>query len=184
MQAMAARTFGALKIAIKSLEALYSAPNPSLTHNDSSTECPYPRHYIDVSGCRKPFWYEVYDLRSRLTFLGLTESGTKICIRFVKKYSPEAHRFSASYGHVPELLAHERLLGGWYMVVMGVLKMGKHHDDDDNSDDRFSPRTTGSYRQFSQMAVVNRQPLGKPVTNFIHELHAHGYVHGDLRGVN
>ena len=70
MQAMAARTFGALKIAIKSLEALYSAPNPSLTHNDSSTECPYPRHYIDVSGCRKPFWYEVYDLRSRLTFLG------------------------------------------------------------------------------------------------------------------
>jgi serine/threonine protein kinase len=179
MQAMAARTFGALKIAIKTLEDLYSTSTPMLTSVDLNLGCPYPRQYIDVSGVCQAFLYEkVQDLRHRLIFYGTTENGMRICIKFVKKYSPEAHRFCALHGHAPELLAYERLPGGWGMVVMDVLEI--RCDDDD----AFLPRTERSYQRFSQMSVQDLQALAKAVTDFIHELHAHGYVHGDLRDVN
>ncbi|KAJ8583480.1 hypothetical protein M405DRAFT_688323, partial [Rhizopogon salebrosus TDB-379] len=101
----------------------------------------------------------------RLIFYGTTENGMCICIKFVKKYSPEAHRFCALHGHAPELLAYERLPGGWGMVVMDVLEIW-------------------SYQRFSWMSVQDILPLEKAVTDLIHELHAHGYVHGDLRDVN
>jgi hypothetical protein len=95
-----------------------------------------------------------------------------------QEYSPEAHRFCALHGHAPELLAYERLPGGWGMVVMDVLEIFRGEDD------AFSPRTKGSYHRFSWMSVQDIQPLEKAVTDFIHELHAHGYVHGDLRDAN
>ncbi|OJA11766.1 hypothetical protein AZE42_06317 [Rhizopogon vesiculosus] len=178
MQGMAARTFRALKIATKNLEGLYSTPIPSLTPEHPSLECPYPRYYIDASGLRQGFSYhEVQNLSDRLIFSGTTENGAHICMRFVRKYSPEAHRFCARRGHAPELLAYEYLPGGWGMVVMDILNIR-------DGDDHLSPLTTVPYRKFSKMAVADRQLLEKAITDLIHGLHAHGYVHGDLRDAN
>jgi hypothetical protein len=96
-------------------------------------------------------------------------------MKFVRKYSPEAHRFCTHHGHAPELLAY--LSGGWGMAVMDILNI--HYGDD-----HLSPLTTVPYRGFSEMAVEDRQLLEKAITDLIHELHAHGYVHGDRRDAN
>ncbi|KAG2099257.1 uncharacterized protein F5147DRAFT_777377 [Suillus discolor] len=47
MQVMAARTFGALKIAVEKLTKLYSHPIPSLEPEDPYLKCPYPRSYTN-----------------------------------------------------------------------------------------------------------------------------------------
>lgn len=63
------------------------------------------------------------------------------------------------------------------MVVMDLLEINDH-------DEPFSLYTKGSYQRFSSMSLEDLRPLENTLTNFIHELHAHGYVHGDLRDAN
>ncbi|KAG1717211.1 hypothetical protein EDB19DRAFT_1654662, partial [Suillus lakei] len=87
MQVMAARTFGALKIAIEKLTNLYSHPIPPLEPEDTSLGCPYPRSYINSTGHIQEFSYdETQILRDQLIFFGNTVgdvAGSKICIKFV-----------------------------------------------------------------------------------------------------
>ncbi|KAG1721873.1 hypothetical protein EDB19DRAFT_1646142 [Suillus lakei] len=180
MQVMAARTFGALKIAIEKLTNLYSHPIPPLEPEDTSLGCPYPRSYINSTGHIQEFSYdETQILRDQLIFFGNTVgdvAGSKICIKFVRHYSPEAHEFCANKGHAPKLFAYNPLPGGWNMVVMEAL-------DIDN--DCFLQRP-GLYRPLSEITVLDRQPLEKSITSLIQELHDYndGYVHGDLRDTN
>ncbi|KAG2095110.1 uncharacterized protein F5147DRAFT_718816 [Suillus discolor] len=180
MQVMAARTFGALKIAIEKLTNMYSRPIPSLEPKDPRLGCPYPRSYTNSTGRIQEFSYdETQILRHKLIFFGETVSdvaGSKICIKFVRHYSPEAHEFCASKGHAPKLIAYNPLPGGWNMVIMDVIDIDK---------DYFSQRP-GSYRLLSEIAVLDRQPLKEAITSLIRELHDYngGYVHGDLRDTN
>ncbi|KAG1784738.1 uncharacterized protein HD556DRAFT_199681 [Suillus plorans] len=180
MQVMAARTFGALKIAIEKLTNLYSHPIPSLEPKDPPLGCPYPRSYTNSTGHIQQFSYdETQALRDKLIFFGETvgdAAGSKICIKFVRHYSPEAHEFCASKGHAPKLIAYNPLPGGWNMVIMDVIDIDK---------DYFSQRP-GSYRLLSEIAVLDRQPLKEAITSLIRELHDYngGYVHGDLRDTN
>ncbi|KAG1796018.1 uncharacterized protein HD556DRAFT_1471426, partial [Suillus plorans] len=172
MQVMAARTFGALKIAVEKMTDLYSCPIPtdvlilgSYTHSTSI-------------GDTQEFSYdETQILRDRLIFFGETvgdAAGSKICIKFVRHYSPEAHKFCANKGHAPKLIAYNPLPGGWNMVIMDALDID--HD--------YLPQQPGSYRPLSKMAVMDRQPLKEAITSLIQELHKDGYVHGDLRDAN
>ncbi|KAG2337141.1 hypothetical protein BDR05DRAFT_1048371 [Suillus weaverae] len=180
MQVVAARTFGALKIAIGELTNLHSNPIPLLKYEDQSMRCPYPRRYTNSSGHVQDFSYDKTQiLRDRLIFFGETvhdAAASKICIKFVRHYSPEAHKFCASKGHAPKLIAYNHLPGGWNMVIMNPL-------DIDN--DCF-PQWPGSYRLLSEIAVLDRQPLKEATTSLIRELHKYndGYVHGDLRDTN
>ncbi|KAG1748849.1 uncharacterized protein EDB91DRAFT_1334340 [Suillus paluster] len=180
MQVMAARTFGALKIATEKLGKLYSQPIPLLEDKDASLGFPYPRHYTHSGDHIQQFSYdETQSLRDRLIFFGKTvgdaaRSGRKICIKFVRHYSREAHDFCAGKGHAPNLIAYNTLAGGWNMVVMDVLDI----------DDGRSAQRPGSYRLLSAMAVSDRQPLKEAITSLIKKLHAVGYVHGDLRDMN
>ncbi|KAG1767473.1 hypothetical protein EV702DRAFT_1146694 [Suillus placidus] len=157
MQVMAARTFGALKIAIEKLTHLYSQPIPPLKPEDPSLGCPYPRSYTTSTGQIQEFSYdETQSLRGQLIFFGKTVGdavGRKICIKFVRHYSREAHDFCASKGHAPELIAYKPLAGGWNVVVMDALDI---------------------------------TPLKEAITSLIQELHNYndGYVHGDLRDTN
>ncbi|KAI6042184.1 hypothetical protein EDC04DRAFT_2564569, partial [Pisolithus marmoratus] len=48
-----------------------------------------------------------------------------ICIKFVTRYSANAHRFCASKGHAPELIAFEKLPSRWYMVIMEALDIAE-----------------------------------------------------------
>jgi len=72
MQAMAARTFGALKIAIEKINELYSQSIPFLKPNDSFLECPYPRSYTDWTDHIHAFSYDVIQPLNgrRLIFFG------------------------------------------------------------------------------------------------------------------
>ncbi|KAG1851653.1 hypothetical protein F4604DRAFT_1592308, partial [Suillus subluteus] len=175
MQVMAARTFGALKIANEKLTNLYSLPTTSLKLKGPPLGCPYPQNYTNSTGHIQEFSYdETRILRDRLIFFGETVgnvAGNKICIKFVKHYSPEAHEFCASKGNAPKLIAYNSLHGGWKMVIMDAL-------DIDNT------QRPGSYRPLSAMAVLDRLPLKEAITSLIEELHNAGYVHGDLRDTN
>ncbi|KAG1893043.1 uncharacterized protein F5891DRAFT_1196929 [Suillus fuscotomentosus] len=157
---MAARTFGALKIAVEKLTKLYSCPIPSLETEDPYLKCPYPRSYTNSTGFIQEFRYdETQILRDQLIFFGETigdAAGSKICIKFVRHYSPQAHKFCASKGNAPKLIAYNSLPDGWNLVIMDAL------------------------------GVLDCQPLKETITCLIRELHNHndGYVHGDLRYTN
>ncbi|KAG1905493.1 uncharacterized protein F5891DRAFT_943915, partial [Suillus fuscotomentosus] len=179
MQEMAARTFGALKIAIEKLKELYSSPISYLKAEDSLRH-PYPQTYTSSSGHIQEFSYDKTQMfRDRRIFFGKTVNDAaerKICIKFVRHYSPETHRFCASKGHAPDLIAYEPLAGGWKMVIMDALDI----------DEGLLAQRPGSYRPLSAMAVSERLPLKEAITCLIEELHRYngGYVHGDLRDTN
>ncbi|KAG2120579.1 uncharacterized protein F5147DRAFT_562536 [Suillus discolor] len=180
LQLMAVRALGALKIAIKKLTNLYSCQIPTVESKNQSPGYPYPRSYINstsTNGIQEFSYNETQILRDQLIFFGETVgdvAGSKICIKFVRHYSPEAHKFCAGKGRAPKLIAYDPLPGGWNMVVMDALDI-----DHDNF-----PQQPGSYRQLSKMAVVDRQPLKEDITSLIQDLHTAGYVHGDLRDAN
>ncbi|KAG2057245.1 hypothetical protein BDR06DRAFT_1005282 [Suillus hirtellus] len=99
MHAMAARTSRALKIAVEELTNLYSCPIPSLKPEDPYLKCPYPWNYTNFSNV----------------------AGSKICIKFVRNYSPQAHKFCTSKGNTPKLIAYNSLPGSWHLVIMDAL---------------------------------------------------------------
>jgi hypothetical protein len=178
MQTMVARTFGALKIAIKKLETIYSNFESilPLKHGDPTIKYPYPTSYIDGStGHSQAFSYDWHQtFINRLIFFGKIANDAarqKICIKFIKHYSRKAHEFCASKGHAPKFIAHELLSDGWNMVVMEALEI---------NNDRF-PQFQSPYRKFRFASDCHLERL---ITSFIRELHNYGYVHGDLRDVN
>jgi hypothetical protein len=178
MQAMAARTFGALKIAIKKFDTLYSQFEsiPSLKHGDPTIKYPYPTSYTDGStGHSQEFSYDWHQtFINRLIFFGKTVNNAaqqNICVKFVKHYSQNAHEFCASKGHAPKLIAYEPLPGGWNMVIMEALEI-----DNGGSSQLESP-----YRKFRRASDCRLEGV---ITSFIRELHNYGYVHGDLRDAN
>jgi serine/threonine protein kinase len=178
MQAMAARALGSLKIAIDKLKTLYDTPLLSFNPGDEFIlRCPYPRSYTDSTKHMHGFSYEkTQALRSHLIFFGTVndETRSKICIKFVRRYSPEAHRFCAARGHAPKLIAYERLPGGWNMVIMDFLEIVQYP----------YLQRPGTYRQLRNMTYEDRLSLEKPITSFIHDLHEGGFVHGDIRDTN
>jgi hypothetical protein len=178
MQTMAARTFGALKIAIAKLETLYSKAILPLEHQDPFLSCPYFRRYTDSMDQIHEFTYnKIQILRDRRIFFGNTvNSAKKICLKFVKHYSPEVHQFCADKGQAPKLIAYNHLPGGWNVVVMDALDIDNGH----------SPQRPGSYRRLSEMTVSDYRLLEEPITSLVRGLHNHngGYVHGDLRDTN
>jgi serine/threonine protein kinase len=100
-------------------------------------------------------------MSSTLVFFGI-EGDTPICIKFVRRYSPEAHLFCASRGFAPELKGFDKVPGGWYMVVM-----------EDISD---------AYRQADSSADLVK--YHDDIAQKIGEFHQHHYVHGDIRNTN
>ncbi|KAG2100178.1 uncharacterized protein F5147DRAFT_813356 [Suillus discolor] len=137
MQAMAARTFGALKIAVDKLTNLYSCPILSLEPEDPYLKCPYPRSYTDSTGYIQEFSYdETQILQDQLIFFGETVgdvAGSKICIKFVRHYSPQAHKFCASKGNTPKLIAYNSLPSGWNMPLKDAITslIRELHDHND-----------------------------------------------------
>ncbi|KAG2035378.1 hypothetical protein BDR03DRAFT_1062388, partial [Suillus americanus] len=138
----------------------------------------YPRSYTSPTGQNQKFsYYEPQILRDQLIFFRETVSdaaGSKICIKFIRHHSPDAHKFCASKGHAPKLIAYNHLPSGWNMVIMDAL---------DINNDCFSPQP-GSYQLLSEIAVLDHPLLEEAITSLIRELHNAGYVHGDLQDAN
>ncbi|KAG1871566.1 hypothetical protein F4604DRAFT_1770428 [Suillus subluteus] len=174
MQVMAARTFGALKIANEKLTNLYSLPTTSLKLKGPPLGCPYPQNYTNSTGHIQEFSYdETRILRDRLIFFGETVgnvAGNKICIKFVKHYSPEAHEFCASKGNAPKLIAYNSLHGGWKMEAITSLIEELHNAGyipisfvgDDNQFMLFDFDWAGLIEEARYPMYVNRTDIRRP----------------------
>ena len=119
MRTMAARHFGALKNAIRSLEQCYSEnlPNTEIPPGPR-LEFPYPLSYtcINTSSTRD-FTYKSQMDNSKLLFAAAeTPDNEMICIKFVRHYSKDVHVFCASKGFAKGFaltLKGFRELPGW-----------------------------------------------------------------------
>ena len=97
-----------------------------------------------------------------LLFSGKTEHG-RICIKFTRRYGADVHQWCADQGFAPQLIAHEVLPGGWFMVVMELLE--------EELWTTLDPRCHQSgLKNMIHAAVV--------------QLHQNKMVHGDLRNMN
>ena len=190
METMAIRTLAAFKVAVKKLERL-STTTPKPIRDDGSVIYPYPQDYVDSEYIQPRFYLYpypqdyvdsknfqqtfTYDInqpfRKQLIFYGKDTSGARICMKFARTYSPEAHKFCADRGHAPKLVAYKPLSGGWNMIVMEFIDIDP------------SLCRPGSYRYFSR-GIPGIFQMEKSITTLIEALHAEGYVHGDLRDVN
>jgi serine/threonine protein kinase len=99
--------------------------------------------------------------KDKLVFLA-TVGGNKICVKFIRQYSKEAHLKCSSLGFAPALRGHDPLPGGWYMVVMDFIDYEFHELAD-------SP-VKASYEDEVREKVAR--------------LHQAGFVHGDIRTTN
>ena len=165
MRAMAARHFGALKNALRSLEQCYNEGLSSTTIPIApDLEFPYPLSYSCSNNRQHAhFTYISHMDDSKLLFTAVETGGEEtICIKFVRHYSKDAHAFCASRGFAPILKGFQELPGGWWMVVMEMI------DEDYCRLSDFPPH-------YSHYEDIARK---------LASLHQENYVHGDVRDTN
>ena len=163
MRMQTARYLGATKKAILALKEYYkfelSALLPAQWPNPVF---PHPTTYRSLDDASIHTFEYLSQLRKdKLLFCG-AEGIDKVCIKFVRQYSKEAHLKCASLGFAPALRGFELIPGGWYLVVMDFI-------DDEYHDLKRSP-AIASYETEVQEKVTS--------------LHEAGFVHGDIRSVN
>jgi serine/threonine protein kinase len=137
---------------------IFPYPTSFTSLDDNSTVSFKYREHFDRDGGKS----------KRLVFFGTITDGeaeVAICIKFVSRYSRDAHMHCARSGVAPRLRGFERLPGGWYMVVMD--RLAGYHVLADLSDDISIPR-----------AVFNA------IGDQLKALHAQQLVHGDIRDTN
>src|SRR5882762_2234963 len=122
MRVMAARHFGALKNALHSLQQCYIEELSNMMPPIPNLEFPYPFSYtcINTSSTRHIRYLSHMD-NSKLLFAAEMIDDERICIKFVRHYSKDVHKFCTSNGIAPELEGFEELPGGWHMVVMEMI---------------------------------------------------------------
>src|ERR1700732_1646428 len=66
------------------------------------------------------FKYAAFLDEDKLIFRG-RDGGDDICIKFVRRYSKDAHLKCASLGFAPTLRGFQSIPGEWYMVIMDYI---------------------------------------------------------------
>ncbi|PFH47701.1 hypothetical protein AMATHDRAFT_151491 [Amanita thiersii Skay4041] len=121
-------------------------------------EYPYVTSY-QLNGKQYPFVYdEDQPLESRRVFI-VQSGGRRLCVKFVRRYSQEAHKFWEERGRAPELITVNMLPAGWLMVVMEYLQGFEHWKSPPKS-------------------------VWLELVGLMDEFQRHGFVHGDIRGAN
>jgi hypothetical protein len=116
---LAARHFGALRSALRTLKTYYRDLNSLSSSVPRDPKFPYPSHFTSPDSTKQYFRYVSHPIEDRLIFFGkLLDGGEDICIKFVQSYMKDAHAFCAAKGFAPALRGFEKLPRGWYMVVM------------------------------------------------------------------
>ncbi|KAF8833241.1 hypothetical protein BDN67DRAFT_792596, partial [Paxillus ammoniavirescens] len=120
-------------------------------------------------GSQKRFRYKEQPHDDKLVFFGtlLEDTEVAICIKFVRRYSREAHSLCASLGFAPKLRGFEQVPGGWFMVVMDKLVGYKLLADLCDSPDSHPPES-----------------VFEAISDQLKHLHLGGFVHGDIRDTN
>ena len=145
--AKTARVLAAMNSTIRKLRQYYGrSEEERLTFNKG----PY-WHYKDLP-CKKMMEIE--------WLFEADDSGQKVVVKFVRShYGEDVHRFLAAKQLAPRLISCEKLLGGWYAVVMEKI-------------------------EGSRLELTVDEPVKKSLEEAVKTMHEEGYVHGDLRRQN
>lgn len=176
MREMTARCFGAAKMAISWLREYYERNIETL--QDQSPTFPHPHTYESLSQppALHSFKYEEIKAAStyhatlqidKLVFRGKC-GNEKIFIKFVRRYSKDAHMKCSELKFAPSLRALSKIPKGWYMVVMDYIS-----DDYEELDDARLNLSNSTH-----------QSLVSEIREQVKSLHAAGFVHGDIRSTN
>jgi hypothetical protein len=87
-----------------------------------------------------------------------------ILVKFSRQYGVDVHMFCASIQHAPELLAFERLPGGWIGIAMELLSAKRILE--------------------SEKLMDHGEKWRNDMDKIVGAIHTKGYVHGDLRPPN
>lgn len=177
MREMIARHLGAMKKAAHSLRRYYEDfPKAVANVGKFGVRYPYACRFTSLFGlgdCRFNYTRQMDD---KLVFFGRVVPGDsavvgsddpkeELCVKFVRRYSKEAHQICASELCAPRLRGFESLPGGWFMVVMDAV----------NKD----------FVELHQLDKSARTPqLREQLEAKLTSLHQAGYVHGDVRDTN
>jgi len=124
----------------------------------------YPRLSDDYFNFKIQFLFP--DPRpNRLLYVARTPDDKIVLIKFARRYSIELHDFCLGLGHAPQILAFERLPGGWYAVAMEWIESGL-------------PIT------HSTLSATRLDRWKKELQDLVDKFHSAGLVHGDLRDAN
>lgn len=166
------RFFGAFQNAASKLETYYknllastftTSPTSPI---DSAARFPYPTTFTRLdNNVKTSFKLEHQPLPDKLLYIGRTEAGVQVVVKFVRSYSRALHEHCASLACAPLLLGLESLAGGWSMVVMEFMNDYKMLSD-------LKDRASISTR------------LRPMVTTLVDSFHAKNLVHGDIRDSN
>jgi hypothetical protein len=161
LRATTARYLGAMKNALAKLKRYYQ-PCHSPTQRDVRLPC-YLRYTCLADSTEHHLKYISHLMDDKLLFFGQVDE-KDVCVKFVTRYSKDAHLHCASRGIAPRLRGFETLPGGWYMVVMDYIG------------DLFMPSND------AQLGLATG--LRDLILEEMKLLHQAGYVHGDLRDMN
>lgn len=152
----AARCFAALRMALPRLLAYYDSVQSRVLRKQP--DFPYPTSFTASDGGGQVHFQYVQQL-SCLCFEGVIQPhGRSVFIKLCKSYSIAAHQTMAAAGSAPALLGFEQLVQGWWLIVQEFVD-----------------------------AVPWDVIVDKPVERLkaaVRDLHAAGFVHGDLRVCN
>ncbi|KAF8343363.1 hypothetical protein F5887DRAFT_1283597 [Amanita rubescens] len=104
---------------------------------------------------------------NRLLYVAQTPDEKIVLIKFARRYSIELHDFCLGLGHAPQILAFERLPGGWYGIAMEWIESGV-------------PITHSE----STLSAAHLDRWKKELQDLVEKFHLAGLVHGDLRDAN
>jgi len=107
----------------------------------------------------------MFDDPRRLLWKANTNDGRKIVIKFTDHYSEKAHRLCSQNGRAPELLYINRIINGFFMVVMDYID-SKPLDNCDS------------------LKLDDYEKIIKDVENAVELLHNNDIVFADLRASN
>ena len=101
--------------------ALNALNNPALLEN-LDPGLPDPRTYSCLeTEATVNFKYLCQIDETKLLFVGKTDNGERICIKFVHQYSQAVHEKCAEMGIAPKLRSFEDIGARWKMVIMNFL---------------------------------------------------------------
>jgi len=169
MQARAARYFGAAKKALGELREYYTREAMDKRKIDeASPTFPFPTQYRCLhgeAGVGTLTYLSHYGENARppkLLFLAKTGDGEEVLVKFVRRYSLEAHQWCMNAGFAPELKGFQVIGDRWCMVVMEYLKDHVTLDKGEWKPERYK----------------------KDIREKLSSLHRAGFVHGDIRDAN
>ncbi|KAH9958301.1 hypothetical protein BC827DRAFT_1220379 [Russula dissimulans] len=169
-QLKVARHVGALKKAIAKLRRYYevelqSLSMPGVSQRNLNVLYPYPSEFTSLRDPSASTHHLSYKRKmgGKLLFEATLANGDPICVKFVRRYSREAHEECMNLQCAPVLHGFKTLPGDWFMVVMDYLDDGHYHlpDRSDLSDE-----------------------LYEAMKSSLLKLHEAGFIHGNIRSLH